>query len=83
MALVRATRQGISLATDGQGRLLGYKPDYFVAADQTLVTSVPTRGHDTCIVRVGDSFAYASVAGLLLLTGWAIRRRQRRRQHTF
>ena len=83
VALVRATRQGISLASDGQGRLIGYKPDYFVASDQTLVTSVPIRGHDALYLRVGDAFAYASVAGLLLLTGWAIRRRQRRRQHTF
>ncbi len=77
-ALVRATRQGISLATDDQGRLLGYKPDYFVAADQTLVTSVPTRGHDPAYVLLGDSFAYASVGGLLVLTGWAIRRWHRR-----
>jgi len=79
VTLVRATRQGVSLATDGQGRLLGYKPDYFVATDQTLVTSVPTRGHDPAYVWAGDSFAYASLAGLLLLTGWAIRLQQRRR----
>ena len=31
-------------------------------------------------LQVGDGFAYASVAGLLLLTGSAIRLRQRRRQ---
>jgi len=73
VALLRATRQGVSLATDGQGRLLGYKPDYFVAADQTLVTSVPTRGRDAVYAYVGDSFAYASVVGLLLLMGRAIR----------
>jgi apolipoprotein N-acyltransferase len=82
VALVRATRQGVSLATGGQGRLLGYKPDYFVAADQTIVTSVPTRGHDPTYDQVGDSLAYASVAGVLLLTGLASRLRQRRRQHT-
>ena len=79
-ALVRATRQGVSVATDGQGRLLGHKPDYFVATDQTLVTSVPTRGHDPAYIRVGDGLAYASVAGLLLRTGRAIRLRQRLRQ---
>ncbi len=77
VALVRATRQGVSLATDGHGRLLGHKPDYFEATDQTLVTSVPTRGQDPAYSQVGDSLAYASVAGLVLLTGRAIRRRQR------
>ena len=81
MALVRATRQGVSLATDGQGRPLGHKPDYFVATDQTLVTSVPTRGHDPAYIQVGDSLAYASVAGLLVLSGSAIRLRQRLRHH--
>ena len=47
VAIVRPTRQGISLATDGQGRLLGHKADYFVSDGQTLVVSVPTRGGDT------------------------------------
>ena len=35
VAVVRATRQGVSLATDAYGRLIGYKSDYFVAEDQT------------------------------------------------
>ena len=69
VALVRPTRQGISLATDGQGRLLGYKPDYFVSDEQTLVVSVPTQGNDTWYVAVGDVFAYASAVGLLVLAG--------------
>jgi apolipoprotein N-acyltransferase len=69
VALVRATRQGTSLATDGQGRLLGHKPDYFVADDQTLVTSVPTRGHDPAYAITGDALAYLSVGALLLLLG--------------
>ena len=53
MALVRPTRQGISLASDGQGRLLGHKADYFVSEDQTLVVSVPTRGNDDRVRRRG------------------------------
>lgn len=79
VALVRATRQGVSLATDGQGRLLGHKPDYFVATDQTLVTAVPTRGHDPGYVLVGDSLGYASVVALLLLVGRTIQLWYRRR----
>ena len=79
VALVRPTRQGISLATDAQGRLLGHKADYFVAAEQTLVVSVPTQGTDTWYARMGDTVAWASVVGLLVLTGtaWGARRRSR------
>ena len=58
VAMVRPTRQGISLATDGQGRLLGHKADYFVADEQTLVVSVPTQGSDTLYASFGDAFAY-------------------------
>ena len=79
VALVRPTRQGISLASDGQGRLLGHKADYFVSEDQTLVVSVPTRGDDTLYAAVGDVFAYASAVGLLTLAGAALRPRRSRR----
>ena len=79
VTVVRPTRQGISLATDGQGRLLGHKADYDVSAEQTLVVSVPTQGTDTWYARVGDTVAWASVVGLLVLTGaaWDSRRRPR------
>lgn len=78
VALVRATRQGVSLATDAQGRLVGHKADYFVADDQTLVTSVPIEGSNTVYTRVGDSFAYASALGLLGLIAGAFLVRRRR-----
>jgi len=81
VAVVRPTRLGTSLATDGQGRLLGHKPDYFVGGDQTLVVPVPTQGNDTWYVGIGEAFAYASAAGLLVLAGAAFlpkRRRQSR-----
>ncbi|MBM7807907.1 apolipoprotein N-acyltransferase [Geodermatophilus bullaregiensis] len=77
VALVRPTRQGISLATDGQGRLLGHKADYDLASDQTLVVSVPTQGNDTWYARMGDTVAFASALGLLALTGAAWRSRRR------
>jgi apolipoprotein N-acyltransferase len=77
VALVRATRLGVSLATDAQGRLVGHKADYFVADDQTLVTSVPTKGADPLYVKIGDSVGYASAAGLLVLIGLALRSRRR------
>ncbi|SNX96555.1 apolipoprotein N-acyltransferase [Geodermatophilus sabuli] len=79
VALVRPTRQGISLATDAQGRLLGHKADYFTAADQTLVVSVPTQGTGTWYARMGDTVAFASAVGLLVLTRAAWNSRSRRR----
>jgi apolipoprotein N-acyltransferase len=75
MALVRPTRKGISLATDALGRTVGQKSDYFTGADHTLVTSVPTNGRDTVYSVIGDVFAYASAAGLVIMAGWAVRRR--------
>jgi apolipoprotein N-acyltransferase len=78
VALIRPTRQGISLATDAQGRLLGHKADYPLASDQTLVVSVPTQGTGTWYARIGDTVAWASVVGLLALMGTAWNPRRRR-----
>jgi apolipoprotein N-acyltransferase len=69
VSIVRPTRQGISLATDAQGRLIGHKADYEVADGQTLVTSVPTRGEDTVYTVVGEFFAYLSLLLLLAILG--------------
>jgi apolipoprotein N-acyltransferase len=77
-AVVRPTRLGVSLATDAQGRLLGHKADYFVATEQTLVVSVPTEGRGTLYARTGDTVAWASVVGLLVLAAAAWRSRQTR-----
>ncbi|WP_181037522.1 nitrilase-related carbon-nitrogen hydrolase [Arthrobacter sp. ZGTC412] len=77
-AVVRPTRQGISLATDSQGRLLGHKADYFVTDTQTLVASVPTGGSGTWYSVVGDTFAWASTAGTLVLAAAAFRPRRHR-----
>lgn len=74
-ALVRPTRMGTSLAVDHQGRLLGYKADYFVGDGQTMVASVPTDGAVTLYGRIGEGFAYLCVAGLAALAGLALVRR--------
>ncbi|MFZ0141137.1 MAG: nitrilase-related carbon-nitrogen hydrolase [Aeromicrobium sp.] len=79
-ALVRPTRKGISLATDSLGRTVGQKSDYFTGDDHTLVTSVPIRGRETVYSVVGDAFAYACAAGLVVMSGWAVRRRMASQQ---
>jgi apolipoprotein N-acyltransferase len=56
--------------------LLGYKADYFAADEQTLITALPTRGATTIYPRIGDLFAYADAAALVVLIGIAIRHRR-------
>ena len=62
VALVRPTRRGTSIASDHQGRLLGYKSDYFVGTDHTMIVNVPTSGAGTLYARTGASAGYASSA---------------------
>jgi apolipoprotein N-acyltransferase len=80
MALVRPTRKGITLATDSLGRTVGQKSDYFTGDDHTLVTSVPIQGRSTIYAVIGDVFAYACAAGLVLIAGWAARNALRSRR---
>jgi hypothetical protein len=51
-ALVRPTRRGTWIAVDHLGRLLGYKSDYFVGANHTMMVNVPTSGARTVYVLI-------------------------------
>jgi len=64
--LVRHTSNGCSLAADYQGRVLN-SMDHFTATDRVLVSHVPTEGVRTLYARIGDSFAWLCIAGLLAL----------------
>jgi apolipoprotein N-acyltransferase len=70
VALVRPTRLGTSIASDHQGRLLGYKSDYFVGTDHTMIVNVPTAGGTTLYVFVGESVGWLCVVGMLGLAGF-------------
>jgi apolipoprotein N-acyltransferase len=74
VAVLRPTRKGISLFTDHQGRLLGYKADYFVADEQTLIAALSIRGATTVHPGIGDVFAYAAAIAFAVLIGVAVRR---------
>jgi apolipoprotein N-acyltransferase len=78
VTMVRAGRQGTSLALDHQGRLLGYKADYFTADEHTLITAVPVNGTTTLYPRIGDIFIYLGAAGLVILMALATYRKLRR-----
>jgi len=74
-SMVRPTGKGISLITDYEGRVLDSQY-YFFDKSGIMITTIPTRGVRTIYSRIGDVFAYLSVAGLVLLAGWALIRRK-------
>jgi apolipoprotein N-acyltransferase len=69
--LVRHTSQGLAAAYDYQGHRLAAM-DHYKAADQTLVSQVPTKGARTIYSRLGDWFAWLCMVGLvgLVIAGW-------------
>jgi apolipoprotein N-acyltransferase len=78
VAMVRATRFGVSTATDPFGRGLAYKADYFTGEDQTLWANVPTAGTSTVYTLIGDAFAWAAVTLLAVLCLMGLLRRRSR-----
>ncbi len=74
VSTIRPTGNGVSLITDYEGRVLGSQ-DY--GASGILMTGVPTHGATTIYSRIGDVFAYACVAGLVVVAATAMVRRRR------
>lgn len=71
--MVRHVSNGLSVATDYHGRVLA-SMDHFVGDQREMVALVPTRGVRTVYARVGDLFAWLSMAGLLVTFGLSLRR---------
>lgn len=72
-SLVRQASQGLSIATDYEGRVLAAS-DYFTTDQQTMVAYVPAHGVRTIYATIGDLFAWLCLIGLVALTGLAIMR---------
>jgi apolipoprotein N-acyltransferase len=72
--LVRHTSGGLSLAADYQGRTLT-SMDHYTATDRTMIAQVPTRGVRTVYARIGDTFAWLCMAGLVFsgAAAWRMR----------
>jgi apolipoprotein N-acyltransferase len=75
--MIRQVNRGLSVAVDDQGRVLA-SMDHFATVQRDLVAQVPIRGVRTVYSRVGDVFAWACIAGALVLVGVAASRRRRR-----
>lgn len=63
--LVRHTSNGLSVAADYQGRVLNTM-DHYTAGDRVLISQVPVKGRTTIYSRIGDSFAWLCLVGLLV-----------------
>ena len=69
-AVVRPSRQGLSVAIDPYGRVL-HSDDWFTSAEPTVRADVPIAGVTTQYSRIGDVLPYATLAGILVLTAMA------------
>ena len=74
--LVRQTSLGLSAAFDYEGHVLA-SMDHYSATERTLVSQVPTRAVRTPYARFGDWFAWASLAGVVVLAAWGRFHRRR------
>jgi apolipoprotein N-acyltransferase len=77
-ALVRPASKGLSMAVDGEGRVLAAS-DYFTTGQQVMVAYVPTHGVRTIYAMIGDLFAWLCMAALVGLVALAILDRRERR----
>jgi apolipoprotein N-acyltransferase len=71
--LVRHPGNGLSVATDCQGRILAGMDHSQTSGDRPMVAEVPTRGVRTIYSRVGDAFSWLALFAPAGLTVTAIR----------
>jgi apolipoprotein N-acyltransferase len=74
--MIRPTGNGLSAVIDPRGRVLASQ-DFFTNSSGIMLTSLPMHRVATLYSRVGDAFAYLCATGLILLTSWALLRRER------
>lgn len=81
VSIFRPTSQGISLALDPYGRVLGAM-DATRSDERVFVVQLPRQRVPTVYALVGDSFGWLTVAGFVVIVVWALMRRRRREVST-
>jgi apolipoprotein N-acyltransferase len=76
--IVRAAASGISTAVDAWGRVLAVG-DYFARGDGTTTAQVPVGRVRTMYGRIGDSFAWLCIVGVIALALMSVYRAAHRR----
>jgi apolipoprotein N-acyltransferase len=79
VSLVRLASNGLSVAADPYGRVLGAM-DHFTASERVMVAQVPTQGVFTIYAVIGDLFGWLAVVGLVGITIWVVVRGRRARR---
>jgi apolipoprotein N-acyltransferase len=75
--MVRHASNGLSLASDYEGRVLAAM-DHFVTSQRSLVAYVPTKGVRTIYSRIGDTFSWICIVSLGIFVFTGFRRRPQR-----
>ena len=82
-SLVRATGDGVSVAADSRGRILGWSSSFTQREGfPSLLTEVPGEASPTLYARAGDVFAWLCIAAMIVIaarTTWVAREARRRR----
>jgi apolipoprotein N-acyltransferase len=73
-SLVRQTSNGLAMTVDYEGNVLA-SSDFFTSDPQVMVAYVPMQGVRTIYATIGDLFAWLSIAGLVVLIGFAVARK--------
>lgn len=72
--MIRGTSTGLSTVVDPYGRTLAVT-DHFAPGARVMVAQVSLARTGTLYARVGDLFAWLSLASLVTLTGWGVLRK--------
>jgi apolipoprotein N-acyltransferase len=75
-SLVRQASNSLAMTVDYEGHVLAAS-DYYTTDSQVMVAYVPIQGVRTIYATIGDLFAWLSMAGLLVLIGFALVRRRK------
>jgi apolipoprotein N-acyltransferase len=71
--LVRQTSNGLSIATDYQGRVRSLMDHYETSGDRRMIAEVPIRGVRTIYARIGDLFSWLALLCLAMFAVVALR----------
>ena len=70
-SFLQATGEGLSMAVDHQGRVLGAM-DYRRTTPKIMIADIPIRHVNTLYVKIGDLFGWLCVAGLIISVIFAV-----------
>jgi apolipoprotein N-acyltransferase len=71
VSLVRQGNEGLSLATDPYGRVVGVM-DHFSASERVMGAQVPTQGVFTIYAVIGDLFGWLAMVGFVGIAVWGV-----------